>query len=194
MHNGFLQVQGEKMAKSAGNFITIRELLADWPGEVLRLNMLRSHYHQPIDWTLRGLEESEKVLDEWHAVTADVSGGSVAGVILEALTDDLNTPKALTELHALRTRAQTGEALAAEELAGSLRLMGFLQSSAQEWQAQKQAVSGVDAAKVEALIAARRAARDAKDFGEADRIRQELTSMGVTLKDSKAGTTWELSR
>ena len=71
MHNGFLQVEGEKMAKSVGNFVTIRELLADWPGEVLRLNMLRSHYRQPIDWTVKGLEESTKVLDDWYAIAAD---------------------------------------------------------------------------------------------------------------------------
>ena len=66
MHNGFLQVEGKKMAKSEGNFVTIHELLQDWPGEVLRLNMLRTHYRQPIDWTLKGLEESRKVLDRWH--------------------------------------------------------------------------------------------------------------------------------
>ena len=75
MHNGFLQVEGEKMSKSLGNFVTIRELLADWPGEVLRLNMLKTHYRSPIDWTLKGLEESAKTLDDWYRVAADVSGG-----------------------------------------------------------------------------------------------------------------------
>ena len=72
MHNGFLQVEGEKMSKSLGNFVTIRELLADWPGEVLRLNMLKTHYRSPIDWTLKGVEESTKTLDDWYWVAADV--------------------------------------------------------------------------------------------------------------------------
>ena len=72
MHNGFLQVEGEKMSKSEGNFFTIRELLADWPGEVLRLNMLRTHYRQPMDWTVKGLEESQKILDDWHHILGDM--------------------------------------------------------------------------------------------------------------------------
>mgnify|MGYP003693897475 CR=1 FL=1 len=112
MHNGFLQVEGEKMAKSAGNFFTIRELLADWPGEVLRLNMLRTHYRQPLDWTIRGLQENSKILDEWYALSAVTSrkriipdGGENRKLhppVLDALCDDLNTPKAITELHQLR--------------------------------------------------------------------------------------------
>ena len=68
MHNGFLQVEGEKMSKSLGNFFTIRELLDDWPGEVLRFNMLRTHYRQPLDWTVKGLEESQRILDDWHHI------------------------------------------------------------------------------------------------------------------------------
>src|ERR1700745_27502 len=104
MHNGFLQVEGRKMAKSEGNFVTMRELLADWPGEVLRLNMLRTHYRQPIDWTLKGLEERAKTLDDWYALAGDMSGDSIGGAVLEALCDDLNTPRAITELHGLRHR------------------------------------------------------------------------------------------
>ena len=72
MHNGFLQVEGDKMSKSLGNFVTIRELLADWPGEVLRLNMLKTHYRSPIDWTVKGLEESARTLDDWYEVAADI--------------------------------------------------------------------------------------------------------------------------
>src|SRR5947209_17303725 len=95
IHNGFLQMEGEKMAKSVGNVVTIRALLADWPGEVLRLNMLRTHYHQPMDWTLRGLEESAKLLDEWYELCAATAGDRIGGGVLEALLDDLNTPRAL---------------------------------------------------------------------------------------------------
>src|SRR5438874_79748 len=109
MHNGFLQVEGRKMAKSEGNFVTIRELLADWPGEVLRLNMLRTHYRQPLDWTLRGLQESSKTLDEWYALSASADAkaiipdrgeekGGLYPPIGDALCDDLNTPKAIAEL------------------------------------------------------------------------------------------------
>jgi cysteinyl-tRNA synthetase len=192
MHNGFLQVEGEKMSKSLGNFITIRELLADWPGEVLRLNMLRTHYRQPVDWTVKGMEESWRTLDDWYATAGDIETQAISGAVLEALTDDLNTPQAIAALHGLRGLAQGGDALARDELAGSLRLMGLLQESAAAWKARKSA--GVDTATVESLISARNAARKAKNFAESDRIRDELATMGVVLKDSKDGTTWEVAR
>src|SRR6201990_2320062 len=99
MHNGFLQVEGEKMSKSLGNFVTINELLQDWPGEVLRLNMLKTHYRSPIDWTLKSLEESAKTLDDWYEVAADAKGEVASGAILEALSDDLNTPQVVASLH-----------------------------------------------------------------------------------------------
>jgi cysteinyl-tRNA synthetase len=194
MHNGFLQVEGEKMAKSAGNFITIRELLADWPGEVLRFNMLRTHYRQPMDWTLRGLEESAKSLDDWYVIAADTIGETVSGQALAALTDDLNTPEAIAALHGLRNLSQGGDQLAREELSASLRFLGFLQDSKEQWSARKQSLRGIDPSKVETLIAARTAARQAKNFKESDRIRDELAGMGVVLKDSKDGTTWEVAR
>jgi cysteinyl-tRNA synthetase len=194
MHNGFLQVEGEKMSKSLGNFVTMRELLADWPGEVLRLNMLRTHYRQPIDWTMKGLEESAKALDDWYAVAGDVPGGSIDGAVLEALCDDLNTPRAITELHALRHRAHAQDRPAAEELAGSLRFLGFLNDGAAAWSERKRQAQGIDAHAVEELIAARTAARKTKNFAESDRIRDELLAMGVVLKDSKDGTTWEPAR
>jgi cysteinyl-tRNA synthetase len=194
VHNGFLQLEGEKMAKSVGNVVTIRELLADWPGEVLRLTMLKTHYHQPIDWTLRGLEESAKVLDDWYDLAAGVRGERVAGPVLEALVDDLNTPRAIAELHGLRSLAAGGDALARDEFSTSLRFLGLLQSTAEEWRKGKQAARGIDAAHVEDLIAARARARNERNFAEADRIRDELAGMGVALKDSKDGTSWEVAR
>ena len=111
MHNGFLQVEGEKMSKSLGNFFTIRELLADWPGEVLRFNMLKTHYRQPIDWTVKGIAESFNTLESLTSDPAfDASAdASMAQPVLEALSDDLNTPKAIAELHALHGK---GDALA----------------------------------------------------------------------------------
>lgn len=194
MHNGFLQVEGEKMSKSLGNFITIRQVLKDWPGEVVRLNMLRTHYRQPIDWTVKGLEESWRALDDWYAAAGETTGGSVSGQVLEALTDDLNTPQAIAALHGLRALAQGGDALAREELGASLRMLGFLREDAARWKARRQSARGIDAGKVERLIAARANARKQKNFAESDRIRDELAKMGVVLKDSKDGTTWEIAR
>ena len=99
MHNGFLQVEGEKMAKSVGNFIVIREVLADWPGDVVRLAMLASHYRQPINWTVRGLEEAEKALSSFWDAAAREAEPRPANGVLDALLDDLNTPKAIAEMH-----------------------------------------------------------------------------------------------
>jgi cysteinyl-tRNA synthetase len=201
MHNGFLQVEGEKMSKSLGNFFTIRELLNDWPGEVLRLNMLRTHYRQPIDWTVKGLEEAWKTLDDWYWFAGDIKGAKPAPTVIAALSDDLNTPKAIAELHVLRNAGQkAGGERDREAFAGSLRFLGFLNEPAADWAARRKAGADVDVAKVEALIAARLAAREAKNWGESDRIRDELTAMGLVLKDGKdpatgkTTTTWEVKR
>ena len=145
MHNGFLEVEGEKMSKSIGNFVTIRELLADWPGEVLRLNMLKTHYHSPIDWRLKGLEESAKTLDDWYWVAADTEGGAPSDAVVEALSDDLNTPQMIAALHSLRNSAASGNERDRSTFAASLRLLGFLSESAAEWKSRKQQASGIDA-------------------------------------------------
>jgi cysteinyl-tRNA synthetase len=194
MHNGFLQVEGEKMSKSLGNFVTIRELLADWPGEVLRLNMLKTHYRSPIDWTVKGLEESAKTLDDWYWVAADVRGEQPSDTIIEALSDDLNTPQMIASLHGLRNSAATGNERDRNEFAASLRLLGFLSESAADWKGRKQKASGIDAKQIDDLISDRTAARARKDFKESDRIRDQLAAMGVVIKDSKEGTTWEIAR
>jgi cysteinyl-tRNA synthetase len=198
MHNGFLQVESEKMSKSTGNFITIRESLADWPGEVLRLNMLKTHYRSPIDWTSKGLEESAKTLDDWYAVAADAKGDRPADAVIEALSDDLNTSQTITALHGLRNAAAAGGERERGEFAASLRLLGLLSESAEAWKGRKQQASGVDAAQVDRLIAERAAARARKDFRESDRIRDELAAMGVAIKDGKDAdgkpvTTWEIA-
>jgi cysteinyl-tRNA synthetase len=212
MHNGFLQVEGEKMSKSLGNFFTIRDLLKDWPGEVLRFNMLRTHYRQPMDWTVQGLKESERILHKWRTQLSagagtgyglnldDGSGygdpfgdGTGAGYgggdasfssVCEALSDDLNTPFAITMMHAIGNNS---------ELLQSAALLGIdLQSYARA--ADNAIRSKVDVAEVERLIAARNAARKAKNFKESDRIRDELAAKGIVLKDGPAGTTWEVKR
>jgi cysteinyl-tRNA synthetase len=194
MHNGFLQVEGDKMSKSLGNFVTIRELLADWPGEVLRLNMLKTHYRSPTDWTLKGVEESAKTLDDWYPFAADVQGEQPSDAVIEALSDDLNTPQMIASLHGLRNNAASGNERDRSQFSASLRLLGFLSESAAEWKNRKQQASGVDAKKIDGLISDRTAARARKDFKESDRIRDELAAMGVVIKDSKEGTTWEIAR
>ena len=182
MHNGFLQVEGEKMAKSAGNFVTIHELLADWPGEVVRLNMLRTHYRQPIDWTVKGLEESWKILSSWTSFPEFVEkhDEAFAREVIDALCDDLNTPMMFTALHGLHSKGD-GAALAA-----TLHALGFRQ--------RPESKKTVDAEFVETLVTARLTARRNKDFKEADRIRDQLAGLGVVLKDAKDTTTWEVAR
>jgi cysteinyl-tRNA synthetase len=194
LHNGFLQVEGEKMSKSLGNFVTINELLKDWPGEVLRLNMLKTHYRSPIDWTLKGVEESAKALDDWYEIAADIDGDQPATNVVEALSDDLNTPQVIAALHGLRSGAVSGDEDDRKALAGSLRHLGFLSESSTAWKSRKQQASGIDAGQVENLIAERTAARARKDFKESDRIRDQLAAMGVVIKDSKTGTSWEIAR
>jgi cysteinyl-tRNA synthetase len=204
MHNGFLQVEGRKMAKSEGNFITMRELLADWPGEVLRLNMLRTHYRQPIDWTTRGLEESAKTLDDWYALSKVANAKRIAvdartdlyQPVRDAVRDDLNTPKAIAELHQLSNSIEQGAGeTALGEFLHSLKFLGFLRESAADWEARWQSARGIDAVKIDALIDARKAARKAKNFKEGDRIRDELNAIGIELEDHKDGTTtWKVKR
>jgi cysteinyl-tRNA synthetase len=194
MHNGFLQVEDEKMSKSLGNFVTIHELLRDWPGEVVRATMLQTQYRQPINWTVAGLRESQKNLDHWYELTADVQPGYLCADVLDALYDDLNTPKAFAALHELRGEAAKGSKSARGGLKASAQLIGLLQRPAAEWRAFRPASVSIDETKIVNLIEARAAARAAKDFKESDRIRDELAAMGVVLKDSKDGTTWEIAR
>jgi cysteinyl-tRNA synthetase len=187
LHNEFVHVEGAKMSKSLGNFVTINELLADWPGEVLRLNMLKTHYRSPMDWTLKSVEESARTLDDWYKEAADVHDGQLSDRILEALSDDLNTPQMIATLHGLRS-SDLGT------FAASLRFLGFFAESSAQWEGRKRKASGVDADRVNALIADRTAARARKDFRESDRIRDELAAIGIAIKDSKEGTTWEVAR
>jgi cysteinyl-tRNA synthetase len=188
MHNGFLQVEGEKMSKSLGNFFTIREVLADWHGDVIRLAMLSTHYSKPINWTVKGLEEAEKALSGFFdAAAADAEVRPAPGV-LEALADDLNTPKAIAEMHALRNVAGR------KALAGTLAFLGFREDEFSDWRARRAPAPALAADEIERRIAARLDARRQKNFAEADRIRDELAALGVVLKDGKDGTTWEVAR
>src|ERR1700691_4336086 len=265
MHNGFLQVEGEKMAKSAGNFVTINELLRNWAGEVIRLQMLMTHYRQPIDWISSKTKESEQELWAWVTtlVQSDAeSAGYTRAVrkelpkpsdtLVGALCDDLNTPEALAVLRANYKAARDGGYKEKNQFLMDCQFLGLLRHN-KLW-VHMQGVSGrntrglpiayeearnltisvannlpelrqetqkvlatkglgaqIDGdgnvtmiplteatknieVKIEQMIADRNAARNAKNFAESDRIRDELAKMGVVLKDSKDGTTWEIAR
>ena len=198
MHNGFLQVEGEKMSKSLGNFVTIHELLRatrfggrKWSGETLRLAMLRTHYRQPIDWTVKALEEAEATLDRWFEMVGDVEAdGAIAPNVLEALADDLNTPEAVANLHRLG-----GQASAPELLKASANLLGLLQQTQSERRATALSEARIEAAEINAIVAERAQARAARNWAESDRLRDHLAKLGVAIKDNKDGaTTWELKR
>jgi cysteinyl-tRNA synthetase len=197
MHNGFLQVEGAKMSKSEGNFVTIRDLLEtdafggrSWSGAALRLAMLRTHYRSPIDWTAKALEDAEYELEDWHDALSDDIAGTLANPVLNALSDDLNTSLAITEIRQL-VRAKKFP-----ELAGSLELLGIRigKDSGFKPLLRRQFGEAHDQLYIDGLVALRTAARARKDFKESDRIRDELAAMGVVIKDSKEGTTWEIAR
>ena len=182
MHNGFLQLEGRKMAKSEGNFITIRDLLKDWPGEVLRYNMMRSHYRQPLDWTIKGLDESLRSLVNFFGAGHSAGPAALHEFVQEPLLDDLNTPETINRLHELHKRNRQNE------LIQSLAALGFTGELADPRQGR------IDRTVVENLIAARDSARAARNWQESDRIRDELLRMGIVVKDSREGTTWEVKR
>ncbi len=202
MHNGYLMVEGEKMSKSLGNFITVRELFEGWhdvrwPGPAIRLAMLSTQYRQPIDWTVQKLEEADAFLGKAKAHAQIDDETSPGEEFVAALCDDLNTPKAIATLNALLDAAKR-DATAARQLAANLRLIGV---EVEAYQAAKHlAEERIDHAQIDEMIDARSEARKAKNFAEADRIRDELSAMGIQLKDSRdpetgeITTTWEIAR
>jgi cysteinyl-tRNA synthetase len=209
MHNGHLQVEGEKMSKSLGNFVTIHELLhtdkfggRSWPGEVLRLALLRTHYRQPIDFTVKALEEAQRILDEWYQKT--IEGLDYAKPerqpepnYLESLADDFNTPAAIARLHWLADDVRTVGGFVQLErkykFRDSARMIGLLGETPKDWFRSR--LPSLDEESIKSSIQERLAARAAKNWKESDRIRDELAAMGIALKDNKDGTTtWEVKR
>ena len=188
LHNGFLLAEGRKMAKSLGNFITPDALLKSHPGEAVRLSLLAAHYRQPLDWTVRGLCEAETILEHWWSVAYGTEPNPhPPEAVLEALRDDLNTPRAIGALHRLAKAGDGGG------LRAGAALLGLLTDELGQW-ARPMAASAEVAARLDALLAERAAARARKDYARADRIRNLLQSAGVDLVDGRTGSQWRLAK
>ena len=204
LHNGFLQVEGQKMSKSLGNFITIHDLLETekfggrkWPGEVLRLAMLMTQYREPIDFSVKRLEEAENKLRDWQRAAAEATKGAVtlpSAAVIEAVSDDLNFHRASVALDALAREARSTQA-AADTLGATLEFLGFGLDSL----LQPASLSTDASVDIEEAVNRRLAALNTRDFATADTIRAELLTQGVQLMDYKdeAGqraTKWEVKR
>ena len=206
VHNGLVNVDSEKMSKSLGNVLLLRELLAEQPGEAVRLGLLTAHYRQPLDWTDRLVREARRRLDRMYAVLrgAGIEGegvepgdGLVPPAVLAALEDDLNTPEALAELAELvRAANRTVDPVERRALAESLRaggwLLGLLQQDPAAWfaGAATAEADGPTAGDIEALLEERERLRAARDFAAADRIRDDLARQGIVIEDGAGRTRW----
>lgn len=199
LHNGFLDMGGEKMSKSLGNVVLVHDLLKAWPGEVLRLAMLSGHYRAPLDWTEDLLKQAKTTLDRIYGALRrvwDADGGEARDKgVVRALEDDLNTPEALAELSRLAGEANTAAdqkdtaamANAKANLLAAGKLLGLLTQSPKEWE---QGGDEDGNARIDALVQARVDARTNKDWAEADRIRNELAAEGIEIMDGAGGSTW----
>lgn len=201
LHNGFLSIDETKMSKSLGNVLLVHDLIETIPGEVIRLALLGAHYRQPLDWSAETLSSARRMLDRLYGAVRGIeisdearAAAEVPAALVEALEDDINTPKALAEFFALARALNKSndsadmEALAAQMYAAG-DLMGLLCSDPEAWFAGD--VEGdMPADDVESLIAKRDEARAAKDFQSADAIRDQLAEAGITIEDGAGGTTW----
>ncbi|WOR14973.1 cysteine--tRNA ligase [Hyphomonas sp. FCG-A18] len=199
MHNGFLDMAGEKMSKSLGNVVLLNDLLEDWDGEVIRFAMLSGHYRAPLDWTGDLLEQAKTTLGRVYGALRrvwDYEGGKARDKgVLKALQDDLNTPIALAELSRLAGEAngaadrkdEAGMAEARANLLAAGRLLGLLTKTPAQWE---QGGDSDENARIDALVAARDAARANKDWAEADRLRDVLKAEGIEIMDGAGGATW----
>jgi cysteinyl-tRNA synthetase len=201
MHNGFVTVEGRKMSKSLGNVHLVHDLRREAPPEALRYLLLSAHYRQPLDWSARALAQARRTLDGLYGVLRDLADVAVErsaivvpGDVEAALADDLNTPNALAALAAVAAEARRATDAATRarrkaELLGAAELLGLLREDPERWFAAG-AGDGPEVARIEALVAERQAAKQARDFARADAIRAELAGLGVAVEDTPAGPRW----
>ena len=208
IHNGLIHVDSEKMSKSIGNVLLVRDLLGEAPGEVVRLGLLTAHYRQPLDWTANVLAEARQKLDRMYGALRDAGiegpgrddGQEPPAGVVEALEDDLNSPRALAELFSLardanRTDDSDTRLAKARELRSGARLLGLLQDDPEAWfMGSGEAGQGLSDAEIDALMVEREALRRARKFAEADAIRDRLAAQNIVIEDSAGGPRWRRSR
>ena len=203
LHNGFLSIGDEKMSKSLGNMQLVRDLLQDYSGEVIRMALLSAQYRQPIEWSQNTLKSAKKMLDRIYGSIRGIElfqktddKANIAQSVLEALCDDLNTPKAIAEIFELvkklnKEKDLYQKKLITHQIYASGRLLGFLQSDPEAWFSD---ITGRDVSEdeIKKLIEMRNLARSKKDFKEADAIRKKLEDMDIIIEDTPSGVRWSL--
>ena len=193
VHNGFVTVEGEKMSKSIGNILLAHDLVKDFKGEVLRLALLSAHYRQPLDWNEQILHQAQILLDKGYKALqdledVDVKESVIPPEIIDALSDDLNTPLAITALNKI-LKEHEGETLKSI-LMGVGEIFGLFQENPTKWFSKGDDLSEVEIQDIENLVAQRTQAKLDKDFSKADEIRDDLLKIGIEIKDSRDGVTW----
>ncbi len=202
VHAGMLMVDGVKMSKSLGNFYTVNQLITEYPAEALRLLFISTHYHQPFNFTFDGLKQSKQILDKFYNALLRVKDVPTAEIepderVIEALSDDINTPLAISYLHDIANNLNKATSLADKQkykslLLRSAEVMGLLYHDAEDWfKGNLTANSEVDEAEIKRLINERLEAKKSKDWSKADAIRSHLKEQGIILEDTPQGTTWK---
>ena len=188
IHNGTLNIEGKKMSKSTGNIILLTDTLQSYPGSVVRLNMLRTHYRQPIDWTIRSLEQTENIIRKWFSALKTINNEANEGIpkeVYESLLDDLNTPMAITHMHEYFNKKEYNKLFA------SLDFLGVDLKSYSDTPNKDHEIYKISESEIQELIEARNLARINRDYKKSDEIRNKLEIMGIRLKDMENGTAWE---
>ena len=194
LHNGFVNVEGNKMSKSDGNFVTVNQLKQKYQGEVIRLAMISTHYRQPLNWTENNLIECKKTLDKWYQLISEnnfsFDNEKISSEVINALEDDLNTPKAISVLHQLYKDCKSNDRNTVETFLSSANFLGILMHTSSEWLSWGKEKLSIDEKQIELLISERKSARDNGNFEKADKIRNDLEHKGILLEDNKGKTTW----
>ena len=190
IHNAFITMSNEKMAKSQGNILKIKDFRKEMSGQVLRLALMSAHYKQPLDWNDKLLTNCQNTLDKWYGIYKDnLKSVEVSDKILKPLYEDLNTPGYIANLHQLYEKAYKGQDL--ELFISACKFVGLLNESNKVWQKYKKDKATINEKEIKSKIELRNKARKNKDYKEADRIRDELLDKGVLIEDKDGKTLWK---